>query len=290
MDLGGHELRRGLGLHHRGRAAEHRGRAAGRDPRPPEGPPPQQGALADAGRRGVPAAVPAGGPRRAGRAVRARDRGLDPEREHQRRGLLDVVRQRRGHGRAADAQLVARPARAPRLGRGRDRHVRDLRRHPRDGRQPDRVDGPRRLPRLGLPLRRRPADRERPRLPGAAGELHGDAGLAAVPGGRPRARDPARRPAAPAVAVRQDRARGLRPRGLLRAGRLRQGLQLAQVPGEDRLLGAGRQLQRAQARLDGAGSAAARTSAGSASAARCRGSPTSSCRSWTRRPAAACRR
>ena len=63
--------------------------------------------------------------------------------------------------------------------------------------------------------------------------------------------DPARRPAAPAVAVRQDGARGLRPRRLLRAGRLRAGLQLAQVPGEDRLLGAGRQLQRPQARVDG---------------------------------------
>ena len=38
---------------------------------------------------------------------------------------------------------------------------------------------------------------------------------------------------------------------LLRAGRLCQGLQLAQVPGEDRVLGAGRQLQRPQAGLDG---------------------------------------
>ena len=28
------------------------------------------------------------------RALRARDRGLDPQREHQRRGLLDLVRQR----------------------------------------------------------------------------------------------------------------------------------------------------------------------------------------------------
>lgn len=37
---------------------------------------------------------------------------------------------------------------------------------------------------------------------------------------------------------------------LLRAGRLRQGLQLAQVPGEGGLLGPGGQLQRAQARLD----------------------------------------
>ena len=84
--------------------------------------------------------------------VRARDRGLDPEREHQRRRLLDLVRQRRGDRRAADAELVDRPARAEGLGRGRDRHLRDLRRHPRDGRQPDRLHGPRRLPRLGLPL------------------------------------------------------------------------------------------------------------------------------------------
>ena len=90
-----------------------------------------------------------------------------------------------------------------------------------------------------------------PGLPGAARELHGDAHLAAVPGRRAGAGDPARRPAAPAVDLRQDGARGLRPRRLLRAGRLRAGLQLAQVPGEDRVLGAGRQLQRPQARLDG---------------------------------------
>ena len=57
--------------------------------------------------------------------------------------------------------------------------------------------------------------------------------------------------AAPDVDLRQDRPRGLRPRGLLRAGRLRARLQLAQVPGEGRLLGAGGQLQRPQARLDG---------------------------------------
>ena len=181
----------------------------------------------DARRRGVPDAVPGGRARRGGAAVRARDRGLDPEREHQRRGLLDVVRQRRGDRRAADAELVDRPARAEGLGRGRDRHLRDLRRHPRDGRQPDRLHGPRRLPRLGLPLRRRPADRQRPRLPGPARELHGDARLAALRGRRPGAGDPARRPAAPDVDLRQDRARGLRPRGLLRAGRLRAGLQLA---------------------------------------------------------------
>ncbi len=57
------------------------------------------------------------------------------------------------------------------------------------------------------------------------------------------------RAAAP-VALRQDRARGLRPGRLLRAGRFRQGLQLAEVPGGNGLLGAGRQLQRAQARVD----------------------------------------
>ena len=121
------------------------------------------------------------------------DRGLDPEREDQRRRLLDLVRQRPGHRRAAHDQLVDRPPGAEGVGRRRDRHLRHLRRHPRDGRQPDRLHGPRRLPGLGLPLGRRPADRQRPRLPGAAGQLHGDADLAALPGGRPRPRDPARR-------------------------------------------------------------------------------------------------
>ena len=193
LDLGGDELRRRLGLDHRRRPAEHRGRAARRDPGPAEGQPAQQGALAHARRRGVPGAVPGGRARRARRAVRARDRGLDPEREDQRRRLLDLVRQRPGDRRAADAQLVDRPARAEGVGRRRDRHLRDLRRHPRDGRQPDRLHGPGRLPRLGLPLGRRPADRQRPRLPGAAGELHGDAHLAALPGGRAGADDPARR-------------------------------------------------------------------------------------------------
>ena len=54
----------------------------------------------------------------------------------------------------------------------------------------------------------------------------------------------------PTVAVRRDRARGLRPRRLLRAGRLRHRVRLAEVPGQARLLGPGRQVQRAQARLD----------------------------------------
>ena len=57
-----------------------------------------------------------------------------------------------------------------------------------------------------------------PGLPGAARQLHGDAALPALPGGRPGPDDPARRAAAADLAVRQDGARGLRPRRLLRAG------------------------------------------------------------------------
>ena len=62
--------------------------------------------------------------------------------------------------------------------------------------------------------------------------------------------DPAGRGAAADLAVRRHRARGLRPGGLLRAGRLRHRVRLAQVPGQAGLLGAGGQVQRAQARLD----------------------------------------
>ena len=54
----------------------------------------------------------------------------------------------------------------------------------------------------------------------------------------------------PTVAVRRDRPRGLRPRRLLRARRLRDGVRLAEVHREARLLGPGREVQRAQARLD----------------------------------------
>ncbi len=77
--------------------------------------------------------------------------------------------------------------------------------------------------------------------------------------------------------------------GCDRAGYYEQGdfatrLQLAQVPGQDRLLGPGRQLQRARSAAGWPASAAAPTSAASASAARCPASPTSSCRSWTQPP------
>ena len=48
-----------------------------------------------------------------------------------------------------------------------------------------------------------------------------------------------------------DGARGLRPRGLLRAGHVRQGVRAARVPGEDGVLGPGGGLQRDEARVDG---------------------------------------
>ena len=64
------------------------------------------------------------------------------------------------------------------------RHLRHLRRHPRHGGQPDRRDGPARLPRLELEVEGRHADRVRARLPGAARQLHGDPALPAVPGRR----------------------------------------------------------------------------------------------------------
>ena len=66
----------------------------------------------------------------------------------------------------------------------------------------------------------------------------------------PGADDPARRGPAPALAVRRDGPRGLRPRRLLRAGRLRDGVRITEVHREARLLGTGRQVQRPQARLD----------------------------------------
>ena len=55
----------------------------------------------------------------------------------------------------------------------------------------------------------------------------------------------------PNLALRQHRARRLRPRRLLRRRQLRRRVRLAQMPGQARLLGAGRAMQRPQARLDG---------------------------------------
>ena len=131
------------------------------------------------------------------------------------------------------------------------RHVRDLRRHPRDARQSDGLHGPGRLPGLEMEIEGGHPDRQRARLPGAARQLHGDAALPALPAGRAGAHDSARRPPAAQMALRDDGPRGLRPRRILRAGPVHSRIRPAGVPGEDRLLGAGGQLQRGQARLDG---------------------------------------
>ena len=72
-----------------------------------------------------------------------------------------------------------------------------------------------------------------------------------VSGGRSRAHDSAGRSTASHLAVRQNRSRRLRSRRLLRAGRLRGPIRLAEVHRQVGLLGAGGQLQRSQARLDG---------------------------------------
>ena len=62
-------------------------------------------------------------------------------------------------------------------GRRRRRHLRHLRRHPGDEEQPDRRDGPARLPGLEVEVEGRPAGRLHPRLPGAAGQHDRDAAL-----------------------------------------------------------------------------------------------------------------
>ena len=120
--------------------------------------------------------------------VRPGGRGLDPQRGDQERRLLGRAGHRPEH-RPADHDLrLDRPAGAQGAGRRRRRHLRHLRRHPRHGRQSHRRHGPGRLPRLELALQGRPAHRQRARLPGAAGQLHGDAALPALPGGGPGAR------------------------------------------------------------------------------------------------------
>ena len=99
---------------------------------------------------------------------------------------------------------VDRPAGAQGVGRRRRRDVRDVRRHPRDGGQPDGCHGSAGLPRLGVALEGRDPDRLHPRLPRPARQLHRDLALPPVPGGRAGADDPARRGAAPEVAVLAD--------------------------------------------------------------------------------------
>ena len=121
-----------------------------------------------------------------------------------------------GQVRTTNEWLDRLAAKATAMHRGRD--LRDVRRDPCDGRQPDRRDGCAGLPRLGLEVEGRVADRVRARLPDPPGQPLRDDPLPALSGRRPGADDPARRRAAAAMAVRRDRARGLRPGRLLRAG------------------------------------------------------------------------
>ena len=105
-------------------------------------------------RRRLPRVVLQGRPRRA-RAVRAGRRGLDPQREDQRRGLLGGVRQRPGDRPADHHQRVDRPARA----QGAPRWSRSAPAPPTAAStrwratRPARM-GARRLPRLGLEVAR----------------------------------------------------------------------------------------------------------------------------------------
>ena len=136
------QLRRRFRRADRGDPAEHRGDR----PRGAAGPAEDRRPLAAdrlrqrAGRRRerLHRVVLQGRPRRA-RAVRPGRRGLDPQRGDQGGGLLVRVRQQPGHRPADDDQRVARPARAEGARDRRRRHLRDLRRDPRDGRQPDRA-------------------------------------------------------------------------------------------------------------------------------------------------------
>ena len=88
------------------------------------------------------------------------------------------------------------------LGGSRSRNVRDVRRHPRDGRQSDRRDGDPRLSRLGLEIERGRSDRVRSGLPDATRQSFGDDPLPALAGGGTRADDSARRCGTADVAVR----------------------------------------------------------------------------------------
>ena len=149
--------------------------------------------------------------------------GSIPDERDETEGYWAAVGVDRQTGQPITTCDVDRPPGPAGLGRGRGRHLRRLRRHPRHGGEPDRLHGPARLPGLGLAVEGGPADRLRAGLSGAAGQLHGSAAVPAQPGGGPGADDSAGRAPAAGLAVRPDRPRGLRPGRLLRAGRLRRG-------------------------------------------------------------------
>jgi hypothetical protein len=162
---------------------------------------------------------------------------LDPERETERRGLLGGLWHQPDHGRTDPHHRMARSPRAESARRDRLRHLRHLWRHPCDERQSDGLHGPGGLPRQGLEIKDRAADRQRAGLPSATRQLHRNAALSVAPACRVGADDPGRRTRPADLAVRLYGASGLRSRRLLRAGRFRARIRLAQMSGQDRVLG-----------------------------------------------------
>ena len=218
------------------------------------------------------------------RPVHPRARGLGAQRADQRRRPLGGVRRRSATRGSRSRRHLDRPP-GPRGGRGaRARDVRRLRRDPGDARQPDRRDGAARLSgrgagvsRLGLPIVNLPGC---PVQPDNITEtlLHlACSSPASTPDARARRRRAARAGCSSARCTRAAAAPASPSRASSRRRRRR-----PRLPGEARLQGPGGQVQRPDPRLDRTGSAAARTSAASASRARCPASPTSSCRSWSR--------
>ena len=109
------------------------------------------------------------------------------------------------------------------------------------------VAGP---PRLELEVERRPAGGLHPGLPGPARQHDRDPALPGAAPRRPGAGPRTRRGAAAEVAVRAHRARGLQPRRLHRAGRLRDRIRRRpSLPGQARLQGPGGQMQCPGSRL-----------------------------------------
>ena len=155
-------LRRRHGLHHRRHPAEHRGRRAGRHPGPPEGAPAQPGARLRERRR-LPEVLVSG----RARASSTRSSWSSRARSPTRRSRPKATGPRFGTDQATGQPITTCEwidRLAPKaLGRGGDRHLRHLRRHPRHGGQPDRLHGPGRLPGLGLEVEGRHPDRQRAR-------------------------------------------------------------------------------------------------------------------------------
>ena len=113
---------------------------------------------------------------RQARPVRAGPRGLAPATRRSTATATGPAIGVNPDDRPADHdQRVDRPARAEGGGGRRGRDLRHLRRHPGDEEQPDRRDGPARLPGLELEVQGRPPDRQHPGLPGAARQHDRDA-------------------------------------------------------------------------------------------------------------------